>query len=38
MANPLSVVVSNAVIPQAQPDPKSPNGLPHFEFLTVSRQ
>ena len=32
MANPLSVVVSNAVIPLAQPDPKSPNGLPLLNF------
>ena len=32
MANPLSVVVSNAVIPQAQPDPNSPNGTPRLNF------
>jgi hypothetical protein len=32
MANPLSVVVSNAVLPQPQPDPKSPNGVPLLNF------
>jgi len=32
MANPLSVVVSNAVLPEKQPDPNSPVGLPHLNF------